>query len=124
MRMCGFCMIACAMVFLIKGVQHGIVFSSTPCLKAGIFSISRPYPSSLPNPHSQPPQTLSSLASRLFTNTHKCVNTKPQPPSFPSFVNTPNKAVLSLEKRPKRSTKQFLLVVFDVEIFKIAANKQ
>lgn len=95
MRMCVFCMIACAMVFLIKGVQHGIVFSSTPCLKAGILSVSRPYPSSLPTPHSQPPQTLSSLASRLFTNTHKCVNTKPQPPSFPSFVNTPNKAPLN-----------------------------
>lgn len=86
--------------------------------------MARPYPSSLPTPHSRPPQTLSSLASLLFTNTHKCVNTEPQPPSFPSFVNTPNKAVLSLERRPKRSTKHFLLVVFDMEIFKIAANKQ
>lgn len=86
--------------------------------------MARPYPSSLPTPHSRPPQTLSSLASLLFTNTHKCVNTEPQPHSFPSFVNTPNKAVLSLERRPKRSTKQFLLVVFDMEIFKIAANKQ
>lgn len=133
MRMCVFCMIACAMVVLIKGVQHGIVFPSTLSVTEDVFESWHSLRLStwlVPTPPLFPLHTLnlprlSAHSPRFFLHTHtQTCQHQTATTQLPQLCQHPQQAVLSLERRPKRSTKQLLLIVFDMEIFKIAANKQ
>lgn len=57
------------------------------------------------------------------TYTHTPPNPKPQPSMSFDALQPPSQARYVLEKTPKCATKQLLVVPFDMEIFKTAANK-
>lgn len=98
--MCVFCMIACAMVFLIKGVQHGIVFPSTLSVTEDVFESwhsLRPSTWLVPTPPLFPPHTLdlpklSVRSPRFFLQTHTNVSTPNRNhPASPALSTPPTR---------------------------------